>query len=42
VAQIVVTPRAQRDVDEAILALNLPDDAWTRRSLALDDPALQL
>jgi plasmid stabilization system protein ParE len=30
VAQVVVTPRAQRDVDEAIPALNLPDDAWTR------------
>jgi plasmid stabilization system protein ParE len=30
VARIVVTPRAQRDVDEAISALNLPDDAWTR------------
>jgi hypothetical protein len=30
VAQVVVTPQAQRDVDEAISALNLPDDAWTR------------
>lgn len=29
-AQVVVTPRAQRDVNEAISALNLPDDAWTR------------
>lgn len=29
-AQVVVTPRAQRDVDEAISALNLPDDAWAR------------
>lgn len=29
-AQIVVTPRAQRDVDEAISVLNLPGDAWTR------------
>ena len=29
-AQVVVTPRAQRDVGEAISALNLPDDAWTR------------
>ena len=29
-AQVVVTPQAQRDVDEAISALNLPDDAWTR------------
>jgi hypothetical protein len=30
VAQVIVTPRAQRDVNEAISALNLPDDAWTR------------
>jgi hypothetical protein len=30
VAQVIVTPRAQRDVDEALSALNLPDDAWTR------------
>jgi hypothetical protein len=30
VAQVVVTPQAQRDVDEAISALNLPDDAWAR------------
>jgi plasmid stabilization system protein ParE len=30
VAQVVVTPRAQRDADEAISVLNLPDDAWTR------------
>jgi len=30
VAQVIVTPRARRDVDEAISALNLPDDAWTR------------
>lgn len=29
-AQVVVTPRARRDLDEAISALNLPDDAWTR------------
>ena len=29
-AQVVVTPQARRDVDEAISALNLPDDAWTR------------
>lgn len=28
--QVVVTPRAQRDVDEAISAPNLPDDAWAR------------
>jgi hypothetical protein len=30
VAQVVVTPRAERDVDEAISALNLPDHTWTR------------
>jgi plasmid stabilization system protein ParE len=30
VAQVVVTPQAQRDAGEAISALNLPDDAWTR------------
>jgi plasmid stabilization system protein ParE len=30
VAQVIVTPRAQRDVDEAIVALNLPDDSWGR------------
>jgi plasmid stabilization system protein ParE len=30
VAQVVVAPRAQRDVDEATSALNLPDDAWAR------------
>jgi plasmid stabilization system protein ParE len=30
VAQIIVTPRALRDVDEAISALNLPDNAWIR------------
>ena len=29
-AQVVVTPRAQRDVDEAISAHNLSDDAWGR------------
>lgn len=29
-AQVIVTPRARRDVDEAIPALNLPDDTWTR------------
>ena len=29
-AQVVVTPRAQRDVNEAISALKLPDNAWTR------------
>lgn len=28
--QVFVTPRAQRDVDEAISTLNLPDDTWAR------------
>jgi plasmid stabilization system protein ParE len=37
VAEIVVTPRAQRDIDEAIPALGLPEDTWQRiaRSLRL-------
>jgi plasmid stabilization system protein ParE len=30
VAQVIVTPQARRDVDEAIAALNLPGDAWAR------------
>jgi plasmid stabilization system protein ParE len=30
VAQVIVTPRARGDVDEAISALALPDDAWAR------------
>lgn len=34
-AQVVVTPQAQRDVKEAISALNLPDDAWTRTGRSL-------
>ena len=36
-AEIIVTPRAQRDVDEAIAQLGLPDDTWARvgRSLRL-------
>ena len=29
-AQVVITPRAERDVNEAISALDLPDDTWTR------------
>jgi len=29
-AQVIVTPQAQRDVNEAIAALTLQDDAWTR------------
>ena len=34
-AQVIVTPRAQRDVDEAISALDLPDDTWTRVARSL-------
>jgi plasmid stabilization system protein ParE len=30
VAQVVVAPQARRDVDEAIPALSLPADTWTR------------
>ncbi|MGB7589033.1 MAG: hypothetical protein WBM00_10030 [Solirubrobacterales bacterium] len=29
-AQVIVTPRVRRDVEEAILALGLPDDTWPR------------
>lgn len=29
-AQVIVSPRAKRDVDEAISRLNLPADAWSR------------
>lgn len=34
-AQVIVTPQARRDVDEAILALGLPDDTWTRIARSL-------
>lgn len=34
-AQVFVTPRARRDVEEAISALNLPDDAWARIARSL-------
>jgi hypothetical protein len=30
VAQVIVSPQAQRDVDEAISRLSLPADTWTR------------
>jgi len=30
VAQVIVSPRAKRDVDEAISRLNLPVDTWHR------------
>lgn len=29
-AQVIVTPRAKRDVDEAIDVLGLPGDTWGR------------
>jgi hypothetical protein len=35
VAQIIITPSARRDVDEAISALNLPGDTWTRIARSL-------
>lgn len=34
-AQVIVTPQARRDVDEAISALSLPDDAWARIARSL-------
>jgi hypothetical protein len=30
VAQVIVSPRAKRDVDEAVSRLGLPADAWSR------------
>jgi plasmid stabilization system protein ParE len=35
VAQVIVTPRARRDVEEAIAALNLPEDTWARVARSL-------
>jgi plasmid stabilization system protein ParE len=35
VAQAIVTPRARRDVDEAISALGLPADTWARIARSL-------
>jgi plasmid stabilization system protein ParE len=35
VAQVFVTPRARRDVEEAISTLNLPDHAWARIARSL-------
>jgi hypothetical protein len=35
VAQVFVTPQAQRDVDEAISALNLPGETWPRIARSL-------
>lgn len=34
-AQVIVTPRGQRDVDDAIAALGLPGDTWTRVARSL-------
>jgi plasmid stabilization system protein ParE len=36
-AELIVTPRAEQDVEETIANLNLPDDTWARigRSLRL-------
>lgn len=34
-AQIIVTPQARRDVDEAVSVLGLPDDTWTRVARSL-------
>lgn len=34
-AQVIVTPRARRDVDEAISTLSLPDDTWARIARSL-------
>jgi hypothetical protein len=30
VAQVIVSPRAKQDVDDAISRLNLPTDSWSR------------
>lgn len=29
-AEVIITPRAERDVDQAIASLNLPADSWAR------------
>lgn len=34
-AQVIVTPQAQRDVDEAISTLSLPNDTWARIARSL-------
>lgn len=36
-AAVIVTPQAERDIEDAITDLNLPDDTWARigRSLRL-------
>jgi hypothetical protein len=35
VALVIVTPQARLDVDEAIAALGLPDDTWSRVARSL-------
>jgi hypothetical protein len=35
VAQVLVTPQAQRDVNEAVAVLSLPDDTWSRVARSL-------
>jgi plasmid stabilization system protein ParE len=35
VAQVIVSPQAKRDVDEAILRLGLPGDTWSRIARSL-------
>jgi plasmid stabilization system protein ParE len=35
VAQIFITPRARRDLEEAAAALNLPGDLWSRVARSL-------
>lgn len=34
-AQVVVTPRARRDLEGAIAGLNLPEDTWARVARSL-------
>ncbi len=34
-ARVIVTPQAQRDVDEAVTILNLPGDTWARIARSL-------
>jgi plasmid stabilization system protein ParE len=34
-AELIVTPRAERDIEEAIADLGLPDDTWARIGRAL-------
>jgi len=35
VAQVIVSPRAKRDVDDAIVRLSLPADTWSRIARSL-------